>query len=401
MKGNTVLRIFIVLAVLIFFGHQIYASVYKPITTENVSHYETVDGLNVTGIIMRQEKLVTCKTDGVYHYLIADGSRVASGGTIANIYDSEEASMTMLEIDKLSAQIADMRDLQRYNNQQAADLELINGRITDSYNELVRGCADGNYETLSTDVDTLQGDLNRRQVATGQMTDFSKQISQMKKRLKNLQNSLPAAKGSIKASLSGYFSTMTDGYETVFSGEDLSVYTAEFLDKMKPKKTPGNVVGKIVSDYDWYILAKMPLNDSLRYKVGDSLVLQTEIKSSKNLDVTVAQINVSEKKDSAVVIFACSQMCRELASMRTGAMTIVNKTYEGLKVARSALRVVDSVRGVYVVSGVTLEFVPINILYSNEEFIICEQQQSTDTVLRLYDEVVVKGKNLYAGKVVN
>ena len=43
---------------------------------------------------------------------------------------------------------------------------------------------------------------------------------------------------------------------------------------------------------------------------------------------------------------------------------------------------------------------PVNVIYSTEDFIICEQKRSEDTVLRLYDEVVVKGKGLYDGKIV-
>ena len=61
----------------------------------------------------------------------------------------------------------------------------------------------------------------------------------------------------------------------------------------------------------------------------------------------------------------------------------------------------QGVTGVYTVSGMRLKFVPVNVLYSTEDFIICEQQVSEKTVLRLYDEVVVKGKGLYDGKVIS
>ena len=93
-------------------------------------------------------------------------------------------------------------------------------------------------------------------------------------------------------------------------------------------------------------------------------------------------------------------MNSELASMRSGPMTVVKKQYSGLKVSRKALRVVDSVRGVYVLTGMQVKFVPVEILYSNDEYIICEKQNETDGALKLYDMVVVKGKNLYDGKIV-
>ena len=81
-------------------------------------------------------------------------------------------------------------------------------------------------------------------------------------------------------------------------------------------------------------------------------------------------------------------------------MTVVNAVHSGLKVDKRALRVVDSQTGVYVISGITLDFVTVKVLYSNDDYMICEQTQSNDKVLRLYDEVVVKGRKLYDGKIV-
>ncbi|MCQ2449397.1 MAG: hypothetical protein MJ132_04320 [Clostridia bacterium] len=402
MKISTVLRALVVIIVAVFLGHQLYSSFYKPIKTESAGFYEMIDGQSISGVIMRGETLVTSDQGGVYHYLVADGNHVANGGVIANIYDSESASVTMSQIDSLTAQIADMTELQNYNNQQATDLKQINDRIDASLKEMNFGCAGGDYEDFSQDAESVLHNLNRRQIVIGQSVDYTTKIGELQSRLNELQSGLPHAKGSIVAAQSGYFSNTTDGYETMLTGENLADYTPEFMDNLKPEKVPGNVVGKIVSDYDWYILAKMPLNDSRRYKVDDRLTLRTEIKSAKELEVTVAQINVSEKKESAVVIFLCSQMSRELASMRTGAMTIVNHSYSGLKVAKSALRVrsSDSASGVYVVSGISLKFVPVEILYSNDDYMICKQEQGDEEGLRLYDEVVVKGKNLYNGKVV-
>lgn len=400
MRGNNIVKILLALLVVSFVTHQLNSSVYKPITTENVNYYEAVDGLNITGIIMRGEYLVTCDTAGVYHYLIEDGSRVAKGGTIANIYDSENASITMSEIDDLNEQITDITDLQNYNNQQAADLGLINDRVDSAIDELITASSYGSFADMHDNCDELLSALNRRRMLTGEQTDFSEHLTQLNNRLNELKAALPNAKGRITAAQSGYFSTSTDGYEAVLDCSDLSAVTVDFLDNMKPQTLESNVVGKIVSDYEWYIAAKVNINDSLKYKVGDQLTVRTLLRSNPELEVEVAAINLSETAESAVVIFSCDQMSKELASMRTGPMTVVNAVHSGLKVSKSALRVVDSQTGVYVVSGITLNFVPVEVLYSNEDYMICKQEQSTSEVLRLYDEVVVKGKKLYDGKVV-
>ena len=80
---------------------------------------------------------------------------------------------------------------------------------------------------------------------------------------------------------------------------------------------------------------------------------------------------------------------------------MVKKEYDGLKVSKNALRVVDSKRGVYVLTGMQVKFVEVNVLFSNDSYMICEKQSADDSVLRLYDEVIVKGKNLYDGKIIS
>lgn len=235
---------------------------------------------------------------------------------------------------------------------------------------------------------------------TGEHTDFSAQLASLGEELSQLKSQLPAAKGNITSAQSGYFVSVTDGFETVYTTDSLDNITPEFLSGSTPEKTPDNAIGKIVSDYEWYIAAAVSINDSLKYKVGDRLEIKTDIKTNPTLPVKVKQINISESNDSAVVIFSCQQMSSELASMRGGVMTVVSRTYSGLKIPRKSLRVVDGETGVYVVSGILLKFVPVTVIYSDEEYVICEQEQSNSDVLRLYDEVVAKGRNLYDGKIV-
>ena len=87
-------------------------------------------------------------------------------------------------------------------------------------------------------------------------------------------------------------------------------------------------------------------------------------------------------------------------SARRETIQIRLKEYTGLRVASSAVRVVDGVRGVYVLSGIAAKFKPVNILYSNANFTICETDTTKSSSLKLYDEVIVEGKDLYDGKMV-
>lgn len=400
MREHTVLKVFFVVFAVVFIGHQIYSSLYKPITTETAEYYEAVDGLKISGIIIRNESIITAGNNGVLHFITEDGSRVAKGGTVAQIYDSADASLTLNRVSTLERQIKNLEELQGYNDLQAADLELADERVSQALGTMVFENSHGNFFESDSNFTELLSSINRRQMITGEHTDFSEQLTALNGELAALKAQLPAAKGSITAAQSGYFVSLTDGFETVYTTDSLDRITPEFLNESVPAETNKDAIGKIVSDYEWYIAATVSINDSLKYKAGDKLNIKTDIKTNPTLPVKVKQINISESSDSAVVIFSCQQMSSELASMRSGVMTVVSRTYEGLKIPRKSLRVVDGETGVYVVSGIVLKFVPVTVLYSADDYVICEQEQTTSEVLRLYDEVVAKGRNLYDGKIV-
>ena len=386
--------------VIIFLGYQIYASLINPIKTENALYYTAVDDFKITGLIFRNETLVKSNSDGVMHFTVPDGSRVSKKGVIANIYHNEEASITLSSIESIKQKIADLEDVLSYNDVGAANLDLINAKVESQINALILSSSTGNYENVQSSENELLSVINRKNAALGRSTTFSKQLKELKAELKELNSSLPSAKGSIKASESGYFVSKTDGYENVFDGKDLGKITPEFLEKAKPRDVDDNVIGKIVSDYEWYIVAEVSINESLNYKEGEELKIVTSVKSSPQLPVTVKKINISESGETAVIIFACNQMNSELATMRSGPMSVVKKEYSGLKIPRKALRVVDSQKGVYVVNGMQLSFVPIEIVYSSDDFLVCEKQTDKEKYLKLYDRVVVKGKNVYDGKII-
>lgn len=400
MGNNKAIKIILLLFTVVFIFHQIYSSLFKPIVTQSADYYEHTDGVEISAYIIRNEKIVTSDTDNVLHFIVEDGSRVAKNGTIAHIYNNKNASVTVTQIENIKSQIADIEELQAYNDQKAADLDLVTGKVADSVNNLIYSAAHGSFQNISEPLKNYLLSINRQQMITGEQTDFSEQINSLNNQLSALSGTLPSAVGKITAEESGYFISAVDGYEEILSSENLDNITPEFLKDIKKGKKNNQSIGKIVSDYEWYIAAKVSLNDSLKYKIGDRLTISTSLKSAPTLSVTVKKINISDSNDSAVVIYSCQQMNSEIAAMRTGSMTVVNSTYKGLKLPKKALRVVNSKTGVYVLSGITLEFVNVNVIYSNDDFIICEQQTSNEKVLRLYDEVVVKGRNLYDGKVV-
>lgn len=401
MRDNKLLKIILCIIAIVFIVHQVYSSTYKPITTVSAEYYTAVEGFQINTIIIREESVITSDKKGVLHFTVDDGERVAKNGTIANIYSNAQTSVTVNRIEQLKERIADIEEMQSYNDVEATDIKLINNKVNNSLNTLIRGIASGDFSSVESDSAELLTNISRRQMITGEQTDFSARLDSLKSELESLNASLPQPIGNIKTDKSGYFVSAVDGYETVLSCDDIDSLTPERIDSLKSETIPQKAVGKIVSGYTWYIAAKVNISDSLKYKVDDKLTLKTTLKSTPEINVKVEKINTSKEDNTAVIIFSCQQMNSELASIRQGSMTIINSTHSGLKLPAKALRFKDNKPGVFVRSGMTIKFVSVNVIYKTDEYIICEQQVSNDSVLRLYDDVVVKGKSLYDGKIID
>lgn len=399
MKKNTLVRLAVGFVALSFIINQAVSMFYKPVTTESAVFFTANNGFNITGVIIRNEILVQNDNDGVLHFLISDGERVSKDGIIANIYGSEAASITLSQIESVQNKINDINDILSFNDLEASNLELINSRVNENLNSLIMSSSSGNFANVPKTSEELLFSLNRRQAAMGDTSSFATQLESLNAQLASLNMGLTGVKGEVKAEQSGYFLSKTDGYEGILSVDKLNDITPEFLDGLTAEKNPQNIVGKIVSDYEWYIAAKVSINDSHNYKAGDTLKIYTSVKSSPVLPVTVKQVNTSGTSTDAVIIFACSEMNSELSSMRSGPMTVVSREYNGLKVPKKALRVVDGQKGVYIVKSMQAKFVPVEILYSTDNMMICKKSDK-DGALRLYDQVIVKGRSLYDGKII-
>lgn len=396
--GFTLVKWLVVGFLALFLGIQVYHSVYSSYSTESAVYYEDYDGIPITGLIIRDENVITADTAGVMSYTIPEGGRVAKEGIVAEMYASEAAAAAALQAEELEAEIQSLQSLQQYNDPTAADLDLLHTQVQTAFQNLLESTEGGRYDGLANSAEQLISLLNREQIVTGQVTDFSGRIAALEAEKAALGNNLPVQ--SVSSPYAGYFVSSADGYESVLSTDMIDTLTPDQLNALEPAALPaGNIVGKVVSDYEWYIAANISFSDSLQLAEGDSITLRTSLSSMPDLPVTVKKINKSATGEDVTVVFGCTYMNGELAGIRTHPMTIVLQTYEGLRVNAEAIRIVDGQRGVYMVEGAEAKFVPVNILYSTDSYSICEMSDSGDG-LQLYDEIIVKGKDLYDGKAI-
>ena len=400
MKGKGFLKTLLLIFLLVFFAYQIFSALYQPFTTAAASYYETYNGIKSNALIVRNEKLVTSDISGIKQFVVKNGEKVSKSGTIANVYENESVSGVYAQIESLETQLEALQSLSSSANG-TADLTVINTKIENKTAEIKAAAAKGKYdeaEELNTELFSLLSSKNN--IVDGK-SDVDSLITQIKAKINSLKSGVPSANNKITADISGFFVNEADGYESVLTTENIENITPTEFKNLKPKEVDKNVIGKLVSDYTWYFAAEFDANDALKLKEGNNYNVITGENLGKEITINLVSLN-SDNTDKTVAVFSCDEADGDFSCLRRIPITVVLEKYEGLKVSNRSVRMVDNNLGVYVVSAGIIKFKKITSVYSNDEFTVCKIDKTGNSeCLRLYDEVVDKGKNLYDGKLVN
>ena len=192
-----------------------------------------------------------------------------------------------------------------------------------------------------------------------------------------------------------------DGYEG-----DLGYTSAEDITEDKineviasPTKTrSSNAIGKLIGDYHWRVAAVVDTEKMFGLYEGSEVTLRVG-SGTYLIDADIISVkNCGDNK--AVYVFECDKLNSAVASGRTARFKLLVNSYGGLRVSRKALRYNENdERGVFIVRGDSLVFKKVNVVYWGEGYVICSQE-TDDDYLKLYDEIVTEGKDLYDGKVI-
>ncbi len=391
------------LFLLVYVGYQGYQMLYSPIRTETVysqSMYETYD---TTGITIRNETALPGSPSGYLFYTAEDGSRVAKDGVIAQIYPSQSDAQAQQQLDTLDEEIALLKSIQEQGTESRVNLDLITKQLSQTVADLVLEAHSSSLAGVGELHSEMLSLLNKQQVITGKITDFNDRITALTEERNALAGSFKKSTGSVSSPVAGYFVASLDGYEELLPFDKVTELTTDQIDEfLQMEVTPPtqDSVGKVVSDYEWYFACNVPLTYMSQLSVGASLTIRLPFVSDEEIPVTVAANN-RDRNGQMAVVFRCSNMSKELSSMRVEQVQIQLVEHTGLRVPKEAIVTDEAFQtGVYVRVGNTVAFRKIEQIYNDDPtYSICKEVDEKG-YLRLYDDVILGGKGLYDGKII-
>lgn len=405
--------------ILCYAGYHVFNGSRNTYNTEIALVTDYARNITVEGWIVRTEQTLSNTRKGYLSYAVEEGEKVAQGGVVAQIYAAENSITVSKELELVRGQIENLKKLT------AEVLEgtrpaTVNEKISDQMSVMMSAIVSGDLNRMAEEREKLMLYIHQKQIVTGELEDFSERIAQLQQQETALKRQYRAPSGTLTTNVSGYFSSVADGYETVLSPTTMQDMTVEDLRGLQSAGVKSNVVGKIVQSNTWYAACIFPMEQARLLTAGDSITLtlpNTDIETRVKVDL----INMNSWDEEAVVILRGDNMNGDIAAARGGEIKLSLDNYTGFKINRDAIHietrtqtVTDSegnkttqeveVYGVYVIFGEQLKFREISPVYWDDEFVICNpsaKSTTNSTMLKQYDQVILGGKELYDEKPIN
>lgn len=408
MKSKTKKIILAAIAPLILlFVYGVFGNNDSTVKTEVVYEKIALTTIDTRVFVVRDEKIIGKGTSATTIPLLKDGAKVAKGDLFSIVCDSSDDVSAYLEAERLKEKITRYEQFKNKQSLSTIDIEKLDKETDLVFAHMLDSANKQNFSDFTAAADSLKDKLTNRQIAIGvQSIDLDAKISALKSKLAELEAQKLSTK-KLTSEHAGYFVNKTDGNEKTIPYANVSTITPGEIRQAitDAENIPvSEKSSKIICNFNWYLLAEVNTIQANDLKIGDKKQILIGKNGEIALYATIYAINRSAADETALV-FVCNQMSESYAHLRAEEARIVLSEYTGYKINNAAIRTKDNVKGVYVVRNNVVVFRKVNLVESQEYYSIAEvpSNQSGDAGyknIKLYDEIIVEGKNLYEGKVI-
>ncbi len=417
-KLSKVVPAFAIVMVLVFAVSEIYNLSNNALVTQTAYENTVLETVDAQMYIIKDEILLTNDSDGVIVPVAKNSERVSRGSAVAAVFDNEASAENYAQLNNLNIKLESYNKIN--NSSKLADIDLgkLNSEIDLVFMNVMNCAYSNDFSSLTDYKMSLSEKLSRKQISLNKKVDVSDHISQVQSQIDAVRLSATPSE-IITAETSGYYVNHLDGYENIITSQDIENLTLEkFEEAMNagPAEISPVSIGKIIDGYNWYAACVVNSADISDFDVGDSIKLMFDEFGDDAFKTNIHLIKAVDE-NRAIVVFRCNLMNEYLSGLRKVNGKIVIDEHTGLKVNRNALRIDDDGNeGVYVLLSDLVIFRNMTVIYSEDSFVIAKapvitendkKELTEDEInakeryirdhLKLYDEVIISGKELSDG----
>ena len=412
--------VFLLLAAVYVF-YQAGQVLFPPNTYETALLATVEDTVDAEGVLLFNESYVA--GDGTLGYLVADGERVSAGTAVAEVYSDASQAGLRQQLTQINEQI-DL--LQKSQNTTSAQMETLRKDRSASLYNLMDALDSSDYEDTATEKENYLLAQNKLWIITGEISNFSDQITALVQQASNVQAQL-GNPTQITAPQTGYFIRSSSSGRLNAGMEDILALDATDLKayiESSPEIQLDGCAGKIVSGFTWYYagICSAKAGQKLLGTDGKPLKSSVEIRfpgqAETPLKATIQEVNIDEENDLTRFVLACEVINGDVLRLNKANAQVIVGQSTGLRIPAAAVHYLKDdgseaegqgenyIPGVYVKYGNLARFCKIDPVDSDHpqvldgDYLIVLPSGTAGSVsqVRLYDEIIVSGQNLYDGK---
>ncbi|MEG1657575.1 MAG: HlyD family efflux transporter periplasmic adaptor subunit [Oscillibacter sp.] len=408
--GTKVLMAVVTLAVLAYFGMQGLRYWSDPFTTTVAYSYQVEESISATGYVARQERVLPDSSGGLLRLKRAEGEKVSAGGVVAVVYADQASLDRQNEIDSVKGQLEQLQYAEEAALGSEASLRL-DAQIADRILQFRGAVAAARLDTAEDHSEDLKSLVLKRDYTYSDTADLSGEIAALQGELKAQQAKSAGSAKRITAPVSGLYSAVVDGYETVLLPDKLANLKPSELAAIQPDPGVSSQLGKLILGDAWYYVTTLSTEDAKRLEEQGELRLRFAKSVERDLSVTVESVGPKENGRSVVVLRGQSYL-PQLTLLRQQSAELIQSSVAGIRVPKECIRATkttvdkagvrtecDAV-GIYCVVGMEARFKPVELLDTGDSFVLVRAASDVEkTRLRPGDEVIISANDLYDGKV--
>lgn len=392
---NKILKRCLIVSMLIAFISMInYCSApYDTETAKSVSIRKTITG---SGFILRKETVISQSANGVFEVTAKDGERISRGSSVGVAISGNLNDALANELSEVTTRIEEIQQSGSFADIYSSDEARIYTALKDFSASIRNDVYSDNYSSATTSAMQLAALLSKKYAPENGLA-ADKLLLDLRKRKYELEQQLGGIREDVKAPASGIFFRNLDGLEDSGTEEDIAMLSAEkingFSKKLENYTPKIKDVAKITDTYVWYLTASVDKDEAQKLTVGKSVTIS--IDDSAPVEARVLAVNHKEGEDEAAVIIKSTRNVTDVFEKRTAEFEICYEEYSGLYVPAAAIRVVDNVTGVHVISRTkTVTFKCVDILHKEKDYYIVRKNYTPPekvkySPLKLYDDILV------------
>ncbi len=395
-KGRVFAAVLILALVFIYAVYLVAKLVQNPTNTFMVTNGKISQEESDIGYIIREETVV--KGQNYKNGMVKiknEGEKVAKGDSVFRYYSSGEEELKN-KIAELDVEIQSL--MQNEKSSFPSDVKLLESQI-------------------EKELDSIYGVNNAQKIQeykrniNSYITKKAKISSPSNSRLKELlsqreeyENRLTSDSENVNAPESGIVSYRVDGLESVLTTEDFTKFNKSFLQDLKLKTgqtvASNEEVGKIINNYQCYIVFNSNTNEAKNSKVGDTIKIR--VQNSDTLKASVENI-IDEDDESKTITVKITNDVEKLIAYRKISFDIIWWDAEGFRIPNEAIKEENGLSYVVRNRNGYYNKMLVKILKQNDEYCIVRQYKTEELEelgftssqiysmrnIALYDEIVL------------